>query len=215
MGRKRQMIISILALLSLTLVTTGVSYSLLDYDENDGFGTSQLTYNYSNIEETTELSIKNTTPVIDEVGKKLSSDDSLFRFSVDGTIEKGKEVPYEITVAKEPSSTLSGDLVKIYLTEVANGKEYPIDTTVSQDGVVKKYSELATSSLLDTWENKILYQGTADYGNDGNFHRDYQLRIWVDGTTNIQPTVLEDGTMVYPYQGKTFVLKVNVSQKES
>ena len=215
MGRKRQMIISILALLSLTLVTTGVSYSLLDYDENDNFGNSQLTYNYSNIQETTELSIKDTTPVTDEVGKKLSSDDSLFRFSVDGTIEKGKEVSYEITVARAPSSTLSGDLVKVYLTEEANGKEYPINTTVSQDGVVKKYTELATSSLLDTWENRVVYQGTADYGRDGSFHRDYRLRIWIDGETNVEPTVLEDGTLVYPYQGKTFVLKVNVSQKES
>lgn len=215
MGRKRQMIISILALLSLTLVTTGVSYSLLDYDENGGFGNSQLTYNYSNIEETTELSLKDTKPVTDEVGKKISADGEIFRFSVDGTIEKGKEVPYEITIAREPSSTLSGDLVKVYLTEVANGKEYPIDTTVSQDGVVKKYTELATSSLLDTWENRIIYQGVADYGNDGSFHRNYQLRVWVDGNTSIEPTILEDGTMVYPYQGKTFILKVNVSQKES
>jgi len=215
MGRKRQIIISTLALLSLTLVTTGVSYSLLDYDENDLSSKSRLTYNYTSIDEKNELSIVNSKPIADAVGKKLSGDGSLFRFSVDGTVEKGKEIPYEISVAKEPNSTLSGDFVKLYLTEVVDGKEYPINTTVSQDGVVKKYSELAASSVLDTWENKIIYQGIADYGNDGTFHRDYNVRIWIDGDTKIEPETLTDGTLVYPYQNKKFTIKINVNQKDN
>jgi len=215
MGRKRQIIISILALLSLTLVTTGVSYSLLDYDENDLSSKSRLTYNYTNMNEKNELSIMNSQPMTDASGKKLSGDDSLFHFSVDGTVEKGKEIPYEITVAKEPNSTLSGDFVKLYLTEVVDGKEYPINTTVSQDGIVKKYSELSTSSVLDTWENRVIYQGTADYGNNGVFHREYNVRIWIDGDTKIEPEVLSDGTLVYPYQNKRFTIKINVNQKEN
>lgn len=215
MGRKRQIIISVLALLSLTLVTTGVSYSLLDYDENDLSSKSRLTYNYTNLEEKNELSIINSKPMTDASGKKLSGDGNVFQFSVDGTIEKGKEIPYEITVAKEPNSTLSGDFVKLYLTEVVDGKEYPIYTTVSQDGIVKKYSELTASSVLDTWENRIIYQGIADYGNDGNFHHDYNVRIWIDGDTKIEPEALADGTLVYPYQNKKFTIKINVNQKEN
>ena len=215
MGRKRQIIISILALLSLTLVTTGVSYSLLDYDENDRSSKSRLTYNYTSIDEKNELSIVDSVPLSDVAGKKLSGDENLFKFSVDGTIEKGKEIPYEITVAKDTNSTLSGDFVKLYLTEVVDGKEYPINTTISQDGVVKKYSELATSSVLDTWENRIIYQGIADYENDGTFHRDYYVRIWIDGDTKIEPEVLTDGTLVYPYQNKKFTIKINVNQKEN
>jgi len=215
MTRKRQMIISILALLSLVLVTTGVSYSLLDYDENSALNRSQLTYNYSNIQEKPGLSITSYVPLMDEDGKKISTDGEFFHFSLDGTVPKGSEVPYEITVARDPSSTLSGDLVKVYLTEVVHDKEYPIESTVSQDGVVKRYTELGKSDLSDTWENRTLYQGVLDYGRDGNFHKEYNLRIWIDGTTGLQPTVLEDGTIAYPYQGKTFILKVGVSQKDS
>lgn len=212
MGRKRQIIISVLALLSLTLVTTGVSYSLLDYDE-EGVQ-SELSYNYLGTPGITQLSIQEVTPLTDEQGKKLVGDGELFRFSVDGTIEQGKEVPYEITVARDPSSTLSGDLVKVYLTEVVNGVEHPINVTTNQNGTIKKYTELTKSSLLDTWENRIVYQGTADYGYDGTFHRDYNLRIWVDENTDVKPITLEDGTISYPYQGKIFTLKVNVTQKE-
>ena len=82
MTRKRQMIISILALLSLVLVTTGVSYSLLDYDENSALNRSQLTYNYSNIQEKPELSINSYVPLMDQDGKKISTDGEFLKFYI-------------------------------------------------------------------------------------------------------------------------------------
>lgn len=195
MSRKRQIIISVLALLSLTLVTTGVSYSLLDYDESAV--KAGLIFDYSNYHGTPEFSISNLTPISDELGKKISADGQIFHFSVKGKLKKDETVPYSIVITKKTNSTLADDSVKVYLTEVINGKEYPIDTTCNQAGEVTTFSKLKEYPILPIGNSKVLYKGIAENGYNGRFNRDYKLRIWVDKNTA-------------NYQGRSFSVDISI-----
>lgn len=214
MGRNRQLIISVLALLSLALVTTGVSYSLLDYDQEKASSQSKLVYQYQpTVDGSQVITLKATRPSTDKEGKKLLTDGNYFHFTIDTSVEKGEEIPYGIVLSKDPSSTLSNELIKVYLTEVVNGVEYPVSTTVEKNGTVKVLSDLAQSDMLNEWYTYSLDEGVAESDGKGNFHKEYNLRVWINGDSEIAPTVSTDGTLVYPYQGQQAMLKVILYQK--
>lgn len=214
MGRNRQLIISVLALLSLALVTTGVSYSLLDYDQEKATNQAKLVYQYQPDTDGSQIiTLKATKPSTDKEGKKLLTDGNYFHFTIDTSVLKGEEIPYGIVLSKDPSSTLSNDLIKVYLTEVVNGIEYPVSTTVEKDGTVKVLSSLTPSDMLSEWYTYSLDEGVATNEGNGNFHKEYNLRVWINGDAEIEPTVSSDGTLIYPYQGQQAMLKVILYQK--
>lgn len=179
MSKKRQIIISVLALLSLTLVTTGVSYSLLDYDQSGIDYKSRLIYNYSNYQNTSEFSISNVTPISDQDGKNLLGDGNVFEFSVSGSFSDNELQPYQVIVTKSDDSTLSFNEVKLYVTEVVGGKEYPVLDTSSQSGEVFKGSQLKESSILPIGSSRIVHKDVAYNMYNGTFKRVYRLRMWV------------------------------------
>lgn len=204
MNKNKQLIISGLALLSLVLVTTGVSYSLLDYDESSVSSHSNLTYKYVSTDGVSTLNVSDFTPVADEVGKQLSTDGHIFEFSIDGSLRKNESIPFEVTISKMPSSTLDGKVVKVYLTEVINGIEYPVNTTISDSGTVKTYNDLSFSSVVGNLENRTVYEGTMEYGYNGRVHRDFRLRVWTS----------QDITTLPSYNNNSLSLKVNIIEKE-
>lgn len=209
MNRNRQIIISVLALLSLSLVMTGVSYSLLDHEEISNYETSNLEYYYPTSQEANKLTLSDTTPITDEEGEKTFGIGKFFEFSVEGKLHDGEKIPYYITLTKDYNSTLDNKFIKVYLTEVINGEEYPINTTVLENGVIKTFSELEESSILADGETKLLYKGIAQ---GEVYQHNYRLRVW-NGATEVQPTIFEDGTIVYPYQGKQAIFHIQISHE--
>lgn len=197
MSKKRQVIISVLALLSLTLVTTGVSYSLLDYDPSGVNYKSRLIYNYSNYQNTSEFSISNVVPMSDQDGKNLSGDGNVFEFSVSGSFSEGEFQPYQVIVTKSDNSTLSFDEVKLYVTEVVGGKEYPVLDTSDQSGNVFKGSQLKESSVLPIGSSITVHNDIAYNMYNHNFKRVFRLRMWVSEDTK-------------QFQGKNFSVNVSI-----
>lgn len=197
MSKKRQIIISVLALLSLTLVTTGVSYSLLDHDLSGVSYKSRLVYNYLNYQDTSKFSISNVIPMSDEDGKKLIGDENVFEFSVSGSFSDEESEPYQVVVTKSDDSTLSFEQVKLYVTEVVDGKEYPVLDTSSQIGDVFKGSQLKESSILPIGSSRVVHNDVAYNMYNNKFKRVFRLRMWVS----------EDAKEV---QGKSFSVNVSI-----
>ena len=186
---------------------------LLDYEQVAPNQQTQLVYQYQPTYEGNDEIVLNTNPVMDKEGKTLVTDGNYFHFFLDASLKEEEEIPYGIMLSKDPKSTLADNDVKIYLTEIINGQEYPISTTVDEKGVVKTLAEIPQSDVLGEWYNYNLYETVAKRENGKDYHREYNLRVWVNSESGITPTVAEDGTLIYPYQGKQMTLRITTYKK--
>lgn len=217
MKRNVQISVSLLSLLALLMISTGVSYSLVDQDtsstnqegnEYSQTDTGEVKFLYTDYDGNgSNLTISDDRIFTDEVGKSFSNTDSTNIFDFKIKAETNVPLSYQITLTKENGSTLEDDFVKVYLTEINGDTEEEIASLLNTDGSVKRFSQLAdfNAGYTDS-ENieKLLYEGEVKY----NYEQNFRLRLWV--ADDVQASVLADGTIEYSYQGKTFTAKVNV-----
>ena len=197
-NKKKQIIITLIAIISLIVITVGVTYAFFNYAKegttDNTIKTGSITFLYTEVSGVGKgISLTEAYPVADSIGKVQVGEGKVFDFKVTSNISMNSNISYQVTVRKKTGSTLANSAVKVYLTEV-NGTE--------QELLLSKYSELDQTDKVDSskFDERILYEATVP-ANTSNYEKNFRLRMWVDENTDFS-----DGSM----NDKTFTLTVNV-----
>ena len=197
-NKKKQIIITLVAIISLIVITVGVTYAFFNYAKegttDNTIQTGSITFLYTEVSGVGKgISLTDAYPVADSIGKVQVGEGKVFDFKVTSNISMNSNIGYQVTARKKTGSTLANSAVKVYLTEV-NGTE--------QELLLSKYSELSQTDKVDSskFDERILYEATVP-ANTKNYEKNFRLRMWVDENTDFS-----DGSM----NDKTFTLTVNV-----
>ena len=197
-NKKKQIIITLVAIISLIVITVGVTYAFFNYAKegttDNTIKTGSITFLYTEVSGVGKgISLTDAYPVADSIGKVQVGEGKVFDFKVTSNISMNSNIGYQVTARKKTGSTLANSAVKVYLTEV-NGTE--------QELLLSKYSELSQTDKVDSskFDERILYEATVP-ANTSNYEKNFRLRMWVDENTDFS-----DGSM----NDKTFTLTVNV-----
>ena len=197
-SKKKQIIITLIAIISLILITVGVTYAFFNYAKegttDNTIKTGTITFLYTEVSGVGKgISLTEAYPVADSIGKVQLGEGKVFDFKVTSNISMNSSIGYQVTARKKTGSTLANSAVKVYLTEV-NGTE--------QELLLSKYSELDQTDKVDSskYDERILYEATVP-ANTANYEKNFKLRMWVSDDTDFS-----DGSM----NDKTFTLTVNV-----
>ena len=197
-NKNKQIIITLIAIISLIVITVGVTYAFFNYSRtgttDNVVKTGGITFLYTEVSGVGKgISLTEAYPVSDSIGKIQVGEGKVFDFKVTSNIEMNSNIGYQVTARKKTGSTLANSAVKVYLTEV-NGTE--------QELLLSKYSELDQTDKVDSskFDERILYEATVP-ANTSNYEKNFRLRMWVSDDTDFS-----DGSM----NDKTFTLTVNV-----
>ena len=197
-NKKKQIIITLIAIISLIVITVGVTYAFFNYAKegttDNVVKTGGITFLYTEVSGVGKgISLTEAYPVADSIGKVQVGEGKIFDFKVTSNISMNSNIGYQVTARKKTGSTLANSAVKVYLTEV-NGTE--------QELLLSKYSELGQTDKVDSskFDERILYEATVP-ANTANYEKNFRLRMWVSDDTDFS-----DGSM----NDKTFTLTVNV-----
>ena len=197
-NKKKQIIITLIGIISLIVITVGVTYAFFNYAKegttDNTIQTGSITFLYTEVSGVGKgISLTDAYPVADSIGKVQVGEGKVFDFKVTSNISMNSSIDYQVTARKKTGSTLANSAVKIYLTEV-NGTE--------QELLLSKYSELDQTDKVDSskYDERILYEATVP-ANTKNYEKNFKLRMWVSDDTDFT-----DGSM----NDKTFTLTVNV-----
>ena len=197
-NKKKQIIITLIAIISLIVITVGVTYAFFNYAKegttDNTIQTGSITFLYTEVSGVGKgISLTDAYPIADSIGKVQVGEGKVFDFKVTSNISMNSNIGYQVTARKKTGSTLANSAVKVYLTEV-NGTE--------QELLLSKYSELDQTDKVDIskYDERILYEATVP-ANTKNYEKNFRLRMWVSDDTDFS-----DGSM----NEKTFTLTVNV-----
>ena len=197
-NKKKQLIITLVAIISLIGITVGVTYAFFNYAKegttDNTIQTGSITFLYTEVSGVGKgISLTEAYPVADSIGKVQTGEGKVFDFKVTSNISMNSNIDYQVTARKKTGSTLANSAVKVYLTEV-NGTE--------QELLLSKYSELSQTDKVDIskYDERILYEATVP-ANTESYEKNFRLRMWVSDDTDFS-----DGSM----NDKTFTLTVNV-----
>ena len=197
-NKKKQIFLTLVAVLSLILITVGVSYSLFTYSKtgvtDNIVKTGKINFLYTEVSGIGKgISLTDAFPISDEEGKLQTGEGKVFDFKITSTIEMNSSISYEVTARKKSDSTLDEDKVKLYLTEI-DGTEEEI--------LLDKYSNLTQTNtkVPDGVVEKTIYEGEVS-ANTTNYEKNFRLRMWIDNDTDFS-----QGDM----NNKTFIITVNV-----
>jgi len=196
------LLLSILGVLSLVLITAGVTYAFFSYTKEgtteNTISTGTITFYYDELEgEGNGISIQDALPMSDTDGKALSGTNEVFNFKVTSTVSGNATIPYEVTARMKDGSTIAENQIKLYLT--ATGSETGTNHTVDASGNVNLFSELNPTGITvpaGTVE-KTIFNGTVPAG-DETYSEDFTLRMWINGETT-------DGNSDVDYSAFEFV----------
>ena len=194
-NNNRLVLSSILGIISLILITLGVTYAVFTYTKegttDNVVTTGTLKFLYTeNSAGGTGINISEAEPISDTQGKSLVGDNNVFDFKVEGTNTGSDAIPYEVTLRKKDTSTMNESNVKVYLT----------DETESTDIVEPTLYSKLTQTNIDVGTNieKTLYKGEVA-ASTNNYLKTFRLRMWIDENSNQNDI-----------NGKSFTATVNV-----
>ena len=197
-NKKKQIIITLVAIISLIVITVGVTYAFFNYAKegttDNTIQTGSITFLYTEVSGVGKgISLTEAYPVADSIGKVQTGEGKVFDFKVTSNISMNSSIGYQVTARKKTGSTLANSAVKVYLTEV-NGTE--------QELLLSKYSELDQTDKVDSskFDERILYEATVP-ANTPSYEKNFRLRMWVSDDADFS-----DGSM----NDKIFTLTVNV-----
>lgn len=207
-----QILLSVLGVISLILITVGVSFAFFTYEneveiENDvNDGKISLIYS-KNIYSDRGLSITNLAAVDDSFGKQFNSDKYIFDFRILGNSTANNEIPYEITLRKDQLSILDEKNVKVYLTEIVDGEEKEVGFTTSY-GKVRTFDALTQTDVIKANEEieKVIYQGVVP-ADTSDYQKSFRLRIWVSDELG---SLLDAGLVMNEVINSYFKVDLNV-----
>ncbi len=197
-NKKKQIIITLVAIISLIVITVGVTYAFFNYAKegttDNTIKTGSITFLYTEVSGVGKgISLTEAYPVADSIGKVQVGEGKVFDFKVTSNISMNSSIGYQVTARKKTGSTLANSAVKVYLTEVSG---------TEQELLLSKYSELSQTDKVDSskYDERILYEATVP-ANTPSYEKNFRLRMWVSDDTDFS-----DGSM----NDKTFTLTVNV-----
>ena len=155
MKNKKTLIISIVTIVALICITVGISLAFFNYAQagttDNTIETGSITFLYTETSEVGRgISITDAFPISNSEGKLLTGEGNVFDFNISSTTQSNTNIPYEITARKSNDSTLSEDVVVMYLTK-ANG-------TNEQEVLLDKYSNLTQTDKTNAYTEKVLYK---------------------------------------------------------
>ena len=197
-NKKKQIVITLIGIISLIIITVGVTYAFFNYAKtgttDNTVKTGSITFLYTEVSGVGKgISLTEAYPISDSIGKVQTGEGKVFDFKVTSNIEMNSNIEYQITARKKSDSTLANNAVKLYLTEVSG---------TEQELLLSKYSSLEQTDKVDSskYDERILYEATVP-ANTKNYEKNFKLRMWVDENTDFT-----DGSM----NDKTFTIAVNV-----
>ncbi len=207
MKNKKNLVLSVIAIVMLLVVTIGVSYAFFSYTKKgtteNSIKTGTITFLYTEVTGVGKgIKIEDSLPISDDQGKLLTGSGNVFEFKITSDTLSNTSIPYEVTARKSSNSTLDEKAVKVYLTEV-DGEESEL--------LLDNYSNLkeTDTTIPEGIVEKTLYKGKVP-ANTTKYEKNFKLRMWLDEGIDFSPVKDEDGNDTYPYNGKTFTLTVNV-----
>ena len=207
MKNRNNILLSILGIITLVIVTVGVSYAFFSYTKKgtteNSIKTGTITFMYTEVTGVGKgIKIEDSLPISDDQGKLLTGSGNVFEFKITSDTLSNTSIPYEVTARKSSNSTLDEKAVKVYLTEV-DGEESEL--------LLDNYSNLkeTDTTIPEGIVEKTLYKGKVP-ANTTKYEKNFKLRMWLDEGIDFSPVKDEDGNDTYPYNGKSFTLTVNV-----
>ena len=228
--KKTGLLLSALGVLSLVLITAGVTYAFFSYAKEGtttntvSTGTIEFAYNETD-DGTQGILIENAIPMTDAQGMALSetgtggSERNAFKFTVTSKTTSNTSINYAVT-ARKITGTIDEDQIKVYLTSSQTGTNAAVvgtNNTFTTSGeepnvttTVKTYDQLPTFSnatdgypvgLTLTETEKVLYTATIPSGQTDTYTNSFVLRMWLNG----------EGTTNVDYSPYEWVLKSKVS----
>ena len=198
MEKKKELIISIVAIVVLVLAIVGVSFAAFNYSRT-GEKINTITSGAISMEYTETdnvIQIDKALPTTDATGTVRLKEGEYFDFSVSGTIQGTANINWEI--AAEDITTadrkIDGSNIKLYLTEVNDSQETEVMSprVYSENDTANEYTGRPAGQMS-------LYATTTNT----SFTKNYRLRMYVDENYNPQD---DGGDLV-------FTIRINVYGK--
>lgn len=197
MNKKKStgLLLSILGVLSLVLITTGVTYAFFTYAKEgtteNTLTTGTLTFYYDEkIKEGNGIKIEDAVPMSDTQGKGIDAtvDNNAFTFKVVSTTVGNASINYTVTAReKDGSSAALRNQMKLYLTAnesgSANVASTDVNATTNADDTVKLLTSLGNyaNKPADAYE-KVLYTGTVEPNK--SYTNEFTLRMWLSNSVS-------------------------------
>ena len=184
--KKKVLIITTIILLVL-MATFGASVALfskaLNGEKTTSVKVGDLTFKYTEVSGIgSGINLVDTDSISDQDGKVL---DNYFDFKVEGNLSRSS-IDYDVEIEAIDGSTIPSNIIKVYLTELKNGKEEEIESEVK---------------TLSEYDNGVIYSETV-LRNTQSYEKNFRLRLWV-----------KDGIDISDYMGTSGSFRVNVNAK--
>jgi len=197
MNKKKNLILSLLAVLTVIIITGGVTYAFFSYTKtgttDNVLTTDTITFLYTEVDGVGNgIKIENTFPMSDEKGKVLTKTNEYFDFKVTSKTASTIAIPYEVTARKSSDSDDIDEYIRVYLTKGETNEEV----------LLENYDKLAQTDKVDAskWTEKTIWTGKVP-SNTPDYEETFRLRMWIDEDTRFDTTDMNN---------KTFTLTVNV-----
>ena len=228
--KRTGLLLSVLGVLSLVLITAGVTYAFFNYAKEgqtpNTISTGTIEFAYTeNAGIGNGIAIQNAMPTADATGKGLDTTGDIFRFTVTSKTPSSARIPYTVTLNKT-EGILGDNQVKVYLEAAAGANatttdsyiinsatdhNYTVNNDTLTDGsaTVKTFAQLTGYTLPGTnspsTTEKIIYTGTVPANATAGVTYSFVLRMWLSNTGN-------DMADYSPYE---FMLKSAATQPQS
>lgn len=206
--RTTGLLLSILGVLSLVLITAGVTYAFFSYAKEGQTvntirtGTIEFAYNETD-GVGNGIQISNAMPTDDLTGASVTAEATeygkLFRFTVTSKTPTTAKIPYFVTIRKT-NGTLGNGQVKVYLEStptsaetgaqnytVASGSKDTNDLVVNTFATLLENHPASAQTMIGTnatAEEAIMYKGEIPANQTNTFTNSFVLRMWLNGATS-------------------------------
>ena len=198
MQKKKELIISIVAIVVLVLAIVGVSFAAFNYSRTgekvNTITSGAISMQYTETDNV--IQIDKALPTTDATGTVRLKEGEYFDFSVSGTIQGTANINWEITAEDITTADrkIDGSNIKLYLTEVNESQETKVMSprVYSERDTANDYTGRPAGQMS-------LYATTSST----SFTKNYRLRMYVDEAYNPQD---DGGDLV-------FTIRINVYGK--
>ena len=202
-NKKRSLIIGFLVILSVLLVTLGVSVSFFSYmkkgEKENSIKLGSITFKYTENENVGNgITITDALPISDDEGKIQSGEGKVFDFKVESNLSRS-DLEYEIVAEPISNSNLPLDAMKLYLTSIDDDKEEEIESTINENGKVKTLDEYSDTTIKNA-TGKTIYQETI-LRNTKGYLKNFRARMWLREDLDWTDE---------KYMGKSGAIRINV-----
>ena len=194
--KKKENIIIAVILVIMVIAIIGVSYAAFNFgqlgNKPNTITTGAISMTYTESDNT--ISLGNALPTTDKTGTTRLKEGEYFDFTVSSEITGDVNINYEISAKEVGEGTIDGSNIKLYLTEIVDGKEEPLMTP-------EIYNEETSENTYTGRPSGEMSLYTSSMNSSEEHH--YRLRMYVTEEYNPQG----DGG------GLTFTVQVNVYGK--